>query len=244
MVLLRIIEHRPELMTRFLADKQRVQQFVQTAFRKLVADEEVVFHSDARTIGANLLLWLQRQSVLLSDQDLSIDLSWSESIDLVSMLLSDHDLSAFASKVDRLLLTAGHFGLQNHIVWLLHGYAPTHRHCQDMLSRLEARFGPVEPEIALTPSAPNEARRVSPRKMLNAYNSHYIMRSQVLSMLPLALCAFGWDIEIHEQAWLDWNLASRDFQCACAPTHDWPARALPPLHTQRALSALWNRHQP
>ena len=75
-------------------------QQLATSAHALVVDAAEMFHVDIRVQAAGLILLLKLKGALLPP---------------VSMM-------AFAASFDSLLLNAGHFGLQNHLIWVLHAY--------------------------------------------------------------------------------------------------------------------------
>ena len=131
--------------------------------------------------------------------------------------LPESVLVGYAKSITDLLRDAGHYGLQNHLVWALHLYARVSPSCASALERLETTFARLEPEAASTPDVPDESeQRWSPRKMLNALNGSDEEPS-VVSVMPLVLRELGSPVEVSSSSWVDFNLHSGDFSYECGP---------------------------
>ena len=171
---------------------KHVPTLLERSFELLV---DPSFIADVRQMGGNLLLALFHHHHRLP-----------ESV-----------LVGYAKSITDLLRDAGHYGLQNHLVWALHLYARVSPSCASALERLETTFARLEPEAASTPDVPDESeQRWSPRKMLNALNGSDEEPS-VVSVMPLVLRELGSPVEVSSSSWVDFNLHSGDFSYECGP---------------------------
>ena len=172
---------------RFCADASKLRALQSATMHTLVRDEHF-FHCDACMLSANLLLVLDRQC---------------------NSRLEESAALYFASQVEGLLIKSGNYNLQNHIMWLLIALSESYPKCKAVMERLEGEHAQLEPEVLSSPS-PEVDRRPSPRKLLNAYNKKHESTTSVLTVMPLAVTAFGKEVRVHEHSWVDFNLRSED----------------------------------
>ena len=189
-LLLRVTIYRPETFRQVEDKSDKTVQKAEKAAYDIICNDQ--FHSDVRQYSVQILMQLYNYGQYLSSEL----------------------LRRFAAAFDDILLTAGHYGLQNQLVWLLDEYAKRDTACRVKLTELERKYGKLEDDYAS--SVPNGPVRKSPRKMLFSFNGHD-PKAQVVSVKPLAQSIFGTKVERESTAdyghgWFDFNLRTHDIQ--------------------------------
>lgn len=147
-------------------DTKLAQPLAHSTF-KVIVECPQTFHPDVRALAANVAITMQEKGA--------------------PFRLAQ--VKALAAKADELLLGAGQYSLQNHIIWLLKA-CDKFEDAATTLKHLESRFGELELDVSCSP-APGVEPRLSPRKLLNAYNALHEDHSNVLSLLPVSMRCFG-----------------------------------------------------
>ena len=131
--------------------------------------------------------------------------------------LPESHCSGFASMLDKLLLSAGLFQLQELLISTLQVFAKHSAACTDKLSVLQARYAPLEVDEHASYVA-GESKSLgfmspSARKLLAALNAGDVS-SRVLSLQPHAQTNFGeqcaWGSRRDHLGWFDFNLSTMD----------------------------------